>query len=404
MSATALTGLDPRLAYAAAQLEDTGWAAEICDAEWRLVWVSSQLRALLGGGTDDELGVGGHLLASRFVIKDGIKVPRGFMGDGGEHSKDFQRDWLAVNVPLMIESTPGGREALREMVPEHLVDVVDQAEPTTMPAWTALLDFNDTALEVGQVRCFGMQARDLEGRPVMNMFLYGSSLPATILALVARGNPELFQRMARLVEPGRREAAIMFADVQASGALSRRLPSAAYFSLISDLTTEMDNAIIDEGGIVGKHGGDGVTGFFLVDDLGSASAAARAAVAAGRRVSAAANRCCELHEAVESGDLPLNIGLHWGGTLYMGQVVTGGRLEVTSLGDEVNEAARIQQAARDGEILVSKSLVERLNAGDAALARIDPATATYRSIADLAGGSEKIVRDAGTLAVTALEA
>ncbi len=56
----------------------------------------------------------------------------------------------------------------------------------------------------------------------------------------------------------------------------------------------------------------------------------------------------------------MNVGAHWGPALYMGQIVTGGRLEVTALGDEVNEAARVQQSARDGEILATKSLVEQL--------------------------------------------
>jgi hypothetical protein len=30
----------------------------------------------------------------------------------------------------------------------------------------------------------------------------------------------------------------------------------------------------------------------------------------------------------------VNVGIHWGGTLMVGQVATGGRLEVTALGDE----------------------------------------------------------------------
>ncbi|MBW3609161.1 MAG: hypothetical protein KY463_12555, partial [Actinobacteria bacterium] len=63
---------------------------------------------------------------------------------------------------------------------------------------------------------------------------------------------------------------------------------------------------------------------------------------------------------IESADCAVNVGLHWGGALYMGQLVTGGRLEVTALGDRVNEAARIQASARDGEVLASKSLIEHL--------------------------------------------
>jgi class 3 adenylate cyclase len=391
VTARASAGLDQRLAYAAEELERTNWAAELCDPQWRLVWVSSQLRALMGGGDDEALGVGMHLLESRFVEDRVARAPEA-----------IQREWLRVNVPLMLSDTPGGHDALRAMVPPEFVNVVDEATPTRRPAWTMLMDFQGTEMAVGEVRFFAMQMRNLEGKTIGTILLYGSALPATLLALVARGNRAMFERMARLVEPGRREAAIIFADVQASGALSRRLPSAAYFDLIRDLTTEMDEAIIEAGGIVGKNAGDGVTGFFLVDDLGSPSATARAAIASGRRIAEAALRCARAHDVIEPDDLAINVGLHWGGTLYMGQVVTGGRLEVTALGDEVNEAARLQQTARDGAILVSKSLVERLNDGDAASVGLDPDAVTYATVAELAAGREKIVRDAGTIAVTRL--
>jgi hypothetical protein len=57
---------DERLEAIVRGLESTGWAAEVCDADWKLVWVSSQARALIGGQGDGErLGVGKHVLESR---------------------------------------------------------------------------------------------------------------------------------------------------------------------------------------------------------------------------------------------------------------------------------------------------------------------------------------------------
>jgi class 3 adenylate cyclase len=94
--------------------------------------------------------------------------------------------------------------------------------------------------------------------------------------------------------------------------------------------------------------------------------------------------------------------MHWGDRLFMGQVVTGGRIEVTALGDEVNESARIEQSARDGQILGSKNLVERLDADDASALALEPASLTYERIAELSTASDKSVRDAGDLAVTDL--
>ena len=86
----------------------------------------------------------------------------------------------------------------------------------------------------------------------------------------------------------------------------------------------------------------------------------------------------------------------------MGQVVTGGRLEVTALGDEVNEAARIQQSARDGAVLASKQILERLEEGDARAIGVDPDRAAYRPLAELDHATDKAVRDAGSIPVTAL--
>ncbi|MDQ3955364.1 MAG: hypothetical protein M3285_07435, partial [Actinomycetota bacterium] len=98
----------------------------------------------------------------------------------------------------------------------------------------------------------------------------------------------------------------------------------------------------------------------------------------------------------------LNVGVHWGGTLYIGQLVTGGRLEVTALGDEVNEAARIQESARDGKLLASKSLLEHLAAAEAAHLGLDPDNVIYRTVAELPGATSKAKRDAGGIPVTTL--
>ena len=56
----------------------------------------------------------------------------------------------------------------------------------------------------------------------------------------------------------------------------------------------------------------------------------------------------------------------------MGQVVTGGRLEVTALGDEMNECARIQATARDGSVLATKALLEQLAPAESEAVGIDP--------------------------------
>jgi class 3 adenylate cyclase len=379
--------LDERLAAIARAMEGTGWAAELYDARWRLVWCSSQLKQLVGESDDDALGVGLHLLESRLQeVWSRIVPARGMAG------------WIKETLPAILVDDPGIREVvLAHTDKPEIREVVEAAEPAASPVWSGQFRVR---LDEGEdrVRYFGVRLREADGTPIGAAYMYGSALPASLLALVARGDAGMFERMARLVEPGRQEAAILFADLQASGALSRHLPSATYFEVIRDLDTRIDAAVIAELGIVGKHVGDGVVAFFLPHDVGSVSKAARAAVSAARGVRAAAAEIGAEHGVT----LAVNVGLHWGGMLYMGQIVTRGRLEVTALGDEVNECARIEQVAHDGALLASKDLLERLDPEDAAAAGVDVGRVTYTSLAELAGGQEKAVRDAGQLAVTEL--
>ena len=60
---------------------------------------------------------------------------------------------------------------------------------------------------------------------------------------------------------------ILLANLEASGALSRRLSSRGYFALIGRLTDLIDSAVIARSGIVGKHAGDGGSALFLVLDF-----------------------------------------------------------------------------------------------------------------------------------------
>jgi class 3 adenylate cyclase len=74
-----------------------------------------------------------------------------------------------------------------------------------------------------------------------------------------------------------------------------------------------------------------------------------------------------LSATLDSADVALrvNVGTDWGATRMIGQVATQGRLEVTALGDGMNEAARIESVAKNGSVLASKVLMECLDATDA---------------------------------------
>jgi class 3 adenylate cyclase len=199
--------------------------------------------------------------------------------------------------------------------------------------------------------------------------------------------------MNALREPVRRSAGILFADLEASGELSRTLSSRAYFELIRGLTDVIDAAVDDHGGIIGKHAGDGASALFVVDEDQTASAMARSTIEVARAIRQKAAGLLP-----DGPDVRINIGGHWGATMTIGQISTSGRLEVTALGDEMNEAARIEQTATGGMILASKMLVERLEPEDAELLGLEPDRLVYRRLSSY-GASDKAARDAGDVAV-----
>jgi len=391
--------LDRRLAEIAEWLDRSRWGAEVWDKEWRLAHVSHESRAVLGGElTPEELGIGHHVLEARYSEPWFNTV-----------DDDSRRQLVELELPFVAWDTPGGAERVRELYTQATgqpAPLIEAAEPP--PVWTARITLTLEGQPPFPVQYIAFRIYSTDGEFLGTCYFYGSTLPARLVALVTRGNEQMFERMAALVEPGRRTAAVLFADLQASGSLSRRLPSAAYFELVQALTTEMDEAVISHKGIVGKHAGDGVTAFFLAEEFGSASACAAAAIEAAHDLRRLACRVADEHAErtglFEGRDCAINVGLHWGGTLYMGQVVTGGRLEVTALGDEVNEGARIQQSARDGALMASKALVERLTLEDGRRIGVDPEEVVYTTIADLPGADAKAMRDAGTLPVTELYA
>lgn len=374
-------------------MEGAGASGDIMDARWRTVFISSELARISGVAPEEVDRYYGESMVVRHL----------------DHPMTWGTDevtalaWWRQNVPIMrCYLQPGdpdfevvfarNAEAAARAKP---VDVAPRAwqQTVTFPPEHGFRDaiFNDlTFLE--------LRINDDDGTFLGVARLVRTALPEGLLARLGRGDRRLFERMERVSEPGRRPAGILFADLQASGALSRRLSSRGYFDLIRDLTDLIDTAVVARGGIVGKHAGDGGSALFLAADFeGSESAAARATIEAARTIRDGAEKL-----GPDDASVKLNIGVHWGATLMVGQVATRGRLEVTALGDQMNEAARIEAAATGGAILASKELIERLDPADAQAVDIAPDSIAYTPINELDGASDKAIRDAGAIPVAAI--
>ncbi|MGB6424270.1 MAG: adenylate/guanylate cyclase domain-containing protein [Solirubrobacterales bacterium] len=385
----------PELREIALAMERAGMMGEILDASFRVVFVSTEEARMLGLSAEEWRSLIGVSSIVRSLRPETAGIMRVTEESGTawfEHCAPIWRRFLEPGDPEFVEVFGPTAEAAAR------IDPVEEAPR----AWYDLVSFPDDLrfrrTVLGDVHQVHVRINDDDGQFIGVLWINSSSIPETLLLRLGRGDPRMFERMERVSEPGKRAAAILFADLEASGALSRRLSSRGYFDLIRGLTDLIDSAVVAMNGIVGKHAGDGGSALFLAGDFdGSESAAARAAIEAARAIRDGAERL-----GPDDPPVKLNMGVHWGATLMIGQIATRGRLEVTALGDQMNEGARIEGAATDGAILASKDLIERLDPADAEASGLDPDAIAYTPLGELKGASDKAIRDAGAIAVAAI--
>lgn len=380
----------PELREIALAVEGAEMSAEILDPSFRTIFYSSQAARVLGLSAEEATGMYGRSMIYR-SLEGKADVMR--------LTEESGTVWFQQNAPIMrhyLDPDDPGFEQVFSLTGSVAAEVEPIAEPPR--AWHARLSFRPNLRMrenlLGDVNNVYLRISDDAGRFIGVLVQHRSALPQNLEQRLARGDQRLFERMERVSEPGKRAAGILFADLEASGALSRRLSSRGYFDLVRAMTDLIDRSVVAHDGIVGKHAGDGGSALFLAADHGSESATARATIEAARAI-------CDGAANLGPEEVPtkLNIGVHWGATLMVGQIATSGRLEVTALGDQMNEAARIETAATEGAILASKDLIERLAPDDAERTGLDPDAIAYIPLAELPGLSEKAIRDAGSIAI-----
>jgi class 3 adenylate cyclase len=380
----------PILAAWASALNETGNFAQILDANWRYVFVTDELSLTRQALGLPAIPIGAHVLSAEGALAE---------FGGSWPSPEDRRAWFLIRGQHVLASTPGGREELRRIVHPDFADLVDELQPIDHPVVSVL---RSTASGANTTTAITFRIEDGHGhvvgfcaviKPVAGMSL--------LAAATARADLVHLERMRVVERPDRRPGAILMADLESSSPLSRRLPTAQFFALIRRWIRAADHCIIDAGGVVGRHAGDGVVALFLDETTGSETASARACIAAARTLRAALVDIAA-RSSLSEAELSLRFGLHWGATLYIGRIMTEGRSEVTALGDEMNEAARIEACATGGRMFASKTLIERLNAADANSLGLDTSHMTYTPLTDLSTATDKARRDAPSIAVCEL--
>jgi adenylate cyclase len=145
---------------------------------------------------------------------------------------------------------------------------------------------------------------------------------------------------------------VLFADVRGFTRLSEHTPPEQVVLLLNRYFTAMTEVIFAHGGTLDKYIGDGLMALF--------GAPAATPADTGRAVAAAVHmqrRVAPINTELRAAGLPeisIGIGLHTG-PATVGYIGSERRTEYTAIGDTVNLAARLEQNARGGEILLSET-------------------------------------------------
>lgn len=170
--------------------------------------------------------------------------------------------------------------------------------------------------------------------------------------------PDVVERLVKDLGKGQsiearvdeRVVTVVFADLAGFTALSERLPGAQVMALLNAFYRCMTRTIFSFGGTVDRFLGDAVMAIFGApysrpDD---AARAVRAALAMRREF---AQLITERKPEERCG---IKVALHTG-TVLAGVVGSDARLEYTALGEAVNVAARLEEAASPGQVLVTQA-------------------------------------------------
>jgi class 3 adenylate cyclase/tetratricopeptide (TPR) repeat protein len=170
------------------------------------------------------------------------------------------------------------------------------------------------------------------------------------------------------IEGERRQVTVVFADISGFTALSERLDPEDVAGLVNDCLKELAQAVYQYEGMVDKFIGDCIMAVFgapiaLEDD---AENALRAALAMRENLQKFTRRWID-----KLGQpLDVHIGVNTG-MVIAGNIGNDLRMSYTVMGDTVNVASRLENAARAGQVFVSRNTY-RLTRGAFAFQEMDP--------------------------------
>lgn len=155
----------------------------------------------------------------------------------------------------------------------------------------------------------------------------------------------------------KQDVSILFADIRGFTSLCEEMPPHKVILLLSEFFTELTETIIEHHGIIDKYSGDNIMAIFGAP--AELPFHEQAAVLAAIGMQEKFSLLKDSWKSVYRADAGLGIGINCGSAI-VGNVGCYHKISYTAIGDVVNIAARFEQIARDGQIIIGESIRERL--------------------------------------------
>jgi class 3 adenylate cyclase len=376
-------------------LQETNQWGWIVDRDWNVMFITDSQRRSFAAHSSEmvPVAIGVHVLGPEFI-------EQALNWRTGPTTIAVWEEMADALGPYVLRDSSGAHDVMAASLDARIAPVLDGMCPAEPDHVGSLTISAGTTEGVHTILGTVVPIHATSGDHVGSLVSWTPAAPMDVIGtIVVERDQEHLARTVLLGRAGRRPAAILFGDLEGSSALARSLSTGNYFSVVRRIIRATDQAIVEAGGVVGRHVGDGVVAFFPAETSGSESEAARGCLSAAMAIRAAMAEVAE-RSGLAADAISVRFGLHWGGTLYMGNIGTMARSEVTALGDEVNETARIEACAGGGLILASKALLERLDPPGAQALGLDLDHATYTPLGELPTATDKARRDAPAIPVT----
>jgi adenylate cyclase len=216
--------------------------------------------------------------------------------------------------------------------------------PKDLPLFTSIA--NQAALALKNASLIQKLQRETETRARL-----GRLLSPNVVEEVVSGRIDMTQGGER------RQVAVMFTDIRGFTSMSERMDAADVTSMLNEYFEVMVDEIFQEGGTLDKYLGDGIMAIFGAPK--EDPDAANHAVRCGLQMQAALRSLNRTRAARGDGPLHIGVGINFGEVIW-GPLGSRRTMAYTVVGDTVNLASRLCGQALPGQVIVSRTVRERL--------------------------------------------